>query len=359
MDIARLGTWEYDIATTKFTLDDRFYSIFGTTSKQQGSLESIEQFFREFIHPDDAERVDSELRASLLVANSNKTFQVEHRFLHPNGEVRNALVCFIVIRDEIGNPIKTYGVTQDITIVKKAELELKELNASKDKFFSIIAHDLKNPFNSIIGFSEMLKDEINTRDLSAMEDYARQINDSAVQTLRLLENLLEWANSQTGKIGFNPTMVNLSAFFSEEFGVLNDMAAGKNIKLHSSFPENLTIVADKNMIKTILRNLISNAIKFTHKDGHVEVMARIDREKVSFSVSDTGIGMTKEYLAKLFRIDSNLSTRGTENEKGTGLGLFLCKEFVEKHGGNIWAESEQGHGSIFKFILPLNSNYAV
>ena len=353
MDIARLGTWEYDIANKKFNLDDRFYSIFGTNSEKLGPIDSIEQFFRAFIHPEDAERVDREILKALKANDPSLTFQVEHRFLHPDGEVRNVLVGFIVPKDENGNPIKTYGVTQDITMVKKAELELKELNASKDKFFSIIAHDLKNPFNSIIGLSEMLKDEISTGDLSTMESYAKQINDSAVQTLRLLENLLEWANSQTGKIGFNPTIINLSTLFNEEFGVLNEMATGKNIKINSSFPENLTIIADKNMIKTILRNLISNAIKFTQNDGNVEVMAKIDQENVEFSVSDTGIGMTEENLAKLFRIDSNLSTRGTQNEKGTGLGLFLCKEFVEKHGGNIWAESEQGKGSIFKFILPI------
>jgi len=354
MDIARLGTWEYDIATRKFTLDDRFFSIFGTSIEEQGPIESIEHFFRKFIHPDDAERVDGEIRRALTANDPNQTFQVEHRFLRPNGEVRNVLACFIVPKDEYGNPIKTYGVTQDITMVKKAELELKELNASKDKFFSIIAHDLKNPFNSIIGFSEMLTDEIGSGDQSAMENYARMINDSAVQTLRLLENLLEWANSQTGKIGFNPVQVNLSTLFREEFSVLKDIAAGKNIKLSSSFPENLIVVADRNMIKTILRNLISNAIKFTHKGGNVEVIVRIDQEKVEFSVSDNGVGMNKENLAKLFRIDSNLSTRGTQNEKGTGLGLFLCKEFVEQHGGNIWAESEQGKGSTFSFTIPKN-----
>jgi signal transduction histidine kinase/ligand-binding sensor domain-containing protein len=230
---------------------------------------------------------------------------------------------------------------------------IEELNASKDKFFSIIAHDLKNPFQSIIGFSEMQKEEIKIGDHRAIAEYAGLINTSAIQTYRLLENLLEWANSQRGNILFKPVQINLMETLNEEFSVLNDIANGKNIRLKSSFPYDLTINADKDMIKTILRNLISNAIKFTHKNGVVEVKAIIEDGNMEISVSDSGIGMTDESMAKLFKIDANLSTRGTENEKGTGLGLFLCKEFVEKHGGRIWAESESGKGSTFKFFIPL------
>jgi signal transduction histidine kinase/ligand-binding sensor domain-containing protein len=230
---------------------------------------------------------------------------------------------------------------------------IEELNASKDKFFSIIAHDLKNPFQSIIGFSEMQKEEIKIGDHRAIAQYAGLINTSAIQTYRLLENLLEWANSQRGNILFKPVQINLMETLNEEFSVLTDIANGKNIRLKSSFPHDLTIIADKDMIKTILRNLISNAIKFTHKNGLVEVKAIIKDGNMEISVSDSGIGMTDETMAKLFRIDANLSTRGTENEKGTGLGLFLCKEFVEKHGGKIWAESESGKGSTFKFFIPL------
>jgi signal transduction histidine kinase/ligand-binding sensor domain-containing protein len=232
--------------------------------------------------------------------------------------------------------------------------ELNELSSSKDKFFSIIAHDLRNPFNTIIGFSEILKEEIKTGNPAKNEEYAALINTSAVQTLRLLENLLEWANSQTGKIKFTPEPIRLSVLLNEESGMLHDMAAGKGIELKSSVSENVIILADKNMLKTILRNLISNAIKFTHIDGKVEVDAIIKNKSAEISVSDNGIGMTKETMAKIFRIDVNHSTRGTQNEKGTGLGLFLCKEFVEKHGGEIWVESESGKGSIFRFTIPLD-----
>jgi len=254
--------------------------------------------------------------------------------------------------------LKNQKILLEKLVVKKTT-ELYELNASKDKFFSIIAHDLKNPFNTIIGFSEMLNEEIKSGDSARIEEYSGMINISAVQTLRLLENLLEWAKSQTGKLLFNPVPINLSGLFNEEFSMLNDMAKGKNIELKSSFPADLTVLADKNMLKTILRNLISNSIKFTHRNGKVEVKAIIDNKQVEISVSDSGIGMTKETTAKLFRIDANLSTQGTENEKGTGLGLILCKEFVEKNGGKIWVESESGKGSTFKFILPLVSNHSL
>lgn len=179
------------------------------------------------------------------------------------------------------------------------------------------------------------------------------INNSAVQTFRLLENLLQWANSQRGKISFNPMLINLRELSKEELGMLSELAMKKSIELKNSFDENLIVLADKNMIKTILRNLISNAIKFTPKNGKVEINALIDKKQVEISVSDNGIGMTEETMVKLFRLDGNLSNPGTENEMGTGLGLLLCKEFVEKHGGKIWAESEFGKGSIFKLILPL------
>jgi signal transduction histidine kinase len=245
--------------------------------------------------------------------------------------------------------------TQKEQLEKNVELktaELKELNASKDKFFSIIAHDLKNPFSTIIGFSELLNEDLFSHNDEKIREYTKMIHTSAVQTFRLLENLLEWANSQRGNLPFDPAQINLRDLLKEEFGMLNDMAAEKNIEIQNTVSENVTIFADKNMIKTILRNLISNAIKFTCRNGKVVVSSVLENGIAEISVADTGIGMTEDTIAKLFRIDANLSTRGTENEKGTGLGLFLCKEFVERHGGKIWAESKNGNGSVFRFVIP-------
>jgi signal transduction histidine kinase len=200
----------------------------------------------------------------------------------------------------------------------------------------------------------MMKESIRLNDPATFYEYTEMINTSAIQTLRLLENLLEWANSQRGKLSFTPVPINLSELIKDEFIMAGDMATGKNIELKSFLTDTLTIVADKNMIRTIFRNLITNAVKFTHKNGHVQVNAVTSNNHLEISVTDTGIGMSKETIAKLFRIDANLSTRGTENEKGTGLGLFLCKEFAEKHNGKIWVESEEGKGSTFKLLLPLN-----
>ena len=293
-------------------------------------------------------------RKRCFTANNHFTSLVENMVVQTNYYIFNNLNIYFLFSFTCST-IKNQKIMLEKSVAIKTS-ELRELNVSKDKFFSIIAHDLKNPFSSIIGISEILKEEIKSGDAATMENYAGLINTSAVQTYRLLENLLEWANSQRGNISFNPVQINLSQLFNEEFIVLNEMAIGKNIELKSFLADNLTIIADKNMIKTILRNLISNAIKFTYKNGKVEVRAMVDDRNVEISVSDSGIGMTKETMAKLFRLDANLSTRGTEDEKGTGLGLFLCKEFVEKHGGKIQVESESGKGSIFKFILPLNIN---
>jgi signal transduction histidine kinase len=233
--------------------------------------------------------------------------------------------------------------------------ELKELNASKDKFFSIIAHDLKSPFNTIIGFSDLLNEEIKSENTLKIKEYARSINVSAVQTFKLLENLLEWAKSQLGKIKFNPEHLQVLKLAEEEFLVLRDMALEKNIILLHNIDPHVEIMADKNMIRTVLRNLISNGIKFTNREGKVEVKASVIGEMVVIAVRDSGIGMSEETMAGLFKIDANVSTPGTENEKGTGLGLFLCKEFVEKHGGKISAESHPGMGSVFIVKLPAHT----
>jgi signal transduction histidine kinase/ligand-binding sensor domain-containing protein len=234
--------------------------------------------------------------------------------------------------------------------------ELYELNASKDKFFSIIAHDLKNPFNNIIGFSELLQEEIRSGDNERNMEYADSINNSAVQTLSLLENLLEWAKSQTGKTLYKPQPVLLSELINEEYLMLRDQARGKKIEFKREVPDDLKIIADRNMIKTVLRNLISNAIKFTNKNGKIDVKAMADHQTVDISVTDNGMGMSEDAISKLFKIDSNMSTPGTENEKGTGLGLLLCKEFVEKHGGRLYVKSEISKGTVFTFSLPYDNS---
>jgi PAS domain S-box-containing protein len=353
MDIAGLTNWEIDINTKILTFDDRFYSLYGISDKEYGNSMSLEVFDRNFVHPDDRAKVIEEIRKAIDNNEvTNKSYQVDHRIIRADGEVRYIVMRFIGIRDDEGNLIKTIGINQDITNLKKAEIELRELNASKDKFFSIIAHELRNPFSTIIGFSEILKDEIEYGDKEAIWKYASLINDSAIQTLRLLENLLEWANIQRGNTVYNPKPEKLVDIFNEELYVLNDFASGKNIKLICNIPGNIVLNADRYMVKAIFRNLVSNAIKFTNKNGKIEINIVKKENEFIISVSDNGIGMKPEIIDKLFRIDVSVSTPGTEEEKGTGLGLFLCKGFVEKHEGKIWVTSEEGAGSIFYFSIP-------
>jgi signal transduction histidine kinase len=245
-------------------------------------------------------------------------------------------------------------LNQKNQIINQKNAELASVNAQKDKFFSIIAHDLKSPFNSILGFSELLKDEARDLDIESIVEYAGIIHASARHTFGLLENLLEWARMQQDSIPFKPQKILFSSIVNKEFEGLKNSANQKNIEIIKNIDQNLIITADENMVSTVLRNLVSNAIKFTPKGGEVKVEARdeVEKSQVVISVSDTGIGMDAETIEKLFKIETSFTTRGTENEKETGLGLLLCKEFVLKHNGKIWVESEIGKGSIFSFTIP-------
>ncbi len=234
-----------------------------------------------------------------------------------------------------------------------ANCKLEELNATKDKFFSIIAHDLRNPFNSIIGFCSLLQEQIRQKDYESLEEYVEIIANSSEKTLALLINLLEWAQSQTGKMEFKPEEIDMMALVTEAVDLAKDYAGQKSISILKELPENALVYADKAMISTILRNLISNALKFTEDGGTVVVSVEFDANEMYVAVADNGVGMTKDTLDKLFNIEENHSTAGTHNEKGTGLGLILCQEFVAKHGGNIRVESEPGKGSKFIFSLPM------
>jgi len=240
--------------------------------------------------------------------------------------------------------------------LKMSEAQLKELNATKDKFFNIVAHDLKNPFTSLLGSSELLFLNIHKLDHEKIRQLAKILNDSAKIGYAILQNLLDWSRSQTGLLKFNPERINLKNIIEENILYLEQFSANKEIEMHSAIKENMFIYADKNMIKTILRNLLSNAVKFSYRYGKVFVSAVLDQDKVTISVKDHGIGIPKENIEKIFRIDANYFVPGTENEQGTGLGLKLSKEFVEKQGGKIWVESIENKGSEFKFSIPTKEN---
>ena len=233
-----------------------------------------------------------------------------------------------------------------------AKKELERIGQEKDRFFSIIAHDLKNPFNSIIGFSDLLKEEASNLGRKEIQRYAEIISNSAHHTFQLLENLLTWAKMQQGRMEFYTKDIKLTRSVNNVVDLLKVIATQKGILLINNVSENIWVNADENMLNTVLRNLVGNSIKFTHHGGTVLIDAEAILDEVQISVSDNGVGIRKENLEKLFSISAGISTSGTNKEQGTGLGLILCKEFVENHGGKIWVNSEEGKGTVFHFTVP-------
>jgi len=227
------------------------------------------------------------------------------------------------------------------------------LNSTKDRFFSIIAHDLRNPFHVVSGFSEVLLKDFDKLPHEKIIKFLHLIHTSSTSGNNLLENLLQWSRSQTGRITFDPIVITLAAIAEEVFDLLEGDAQRKNITLHQLIHPSTRVTADENMLKTIFRNLISNAIKFTPDNGTVMLKTKSTGSTVEITVADTGIGIAPENQALLFRIDATFTTKGTANEPSTGLGLIICKEFVEKNNGEIWLESKIGVGSEFKFTLPI------
>jgi len=309
----------------------------------------------EMIHPDDQEKVVAEFQNIL---NNTGFGGVQYRHRAKNG---GWVYLEAFGSNQIYNPHINAVVlnVRDITERKIAEQKLKEnetrlqeLNATKDKFFSIIAHDLISPFHSIIGFSDLLSDQLDRQDYEGLEKYVTIIKNSSQLALDLLLNLLEWSRMQTGRVEFNPEYFEIVKLIKEVSNLLIGFAEQKSITIYLELPHNLPVFADKAMISTILRNLISNGIKFTNSGGEITISAEQEDDQLVVSVSDNGIGIKPEAIDKLFRIEESYSTIGTRNEKGTGLGLLLCKEFVEKHDGELWIESEVSKGSIFKFTIP-------
>jgi signal transduction histidine kinase len=236
--------------------------------------------------------------------------------------------------------------------VQLQNIALQDLNATKDKFFSIISHDLKGPLNSLTSFSGLLINHTDSLSKDEIKMLAKDLDKSLKNLFTLLENLLEWSRSQTGKIEFKPDTFDIHILLEENKELLTAQAQSKKITLENASIHEQMIYAHRNSINTVVRNLIANAIKFTPPEGKITVNVQSQADSVVVSIADTGVGMSKDVMNKLFRIDTKHTTKGTADEKGTGLGLILCKEFVEKNGGHIWVESEEGKGSVFRFTVP-------
>lgn len=236
--------------------------------------------------------------------------------------------------------------------LKLSEANLREANLSKDKFFSIIAHDLRGPFNAIIGFSDILHNDFETLEVHEQREMIKNVHEASVRTFKLLENLLEWSRIQTGRTIPHPESIDLSAITNSVLGVLKSQAEKKNIKLFSGVSFGTLALCDEYMIQTVVRNLISNAIKFTNPGGSVRIWSKVHEHSIDLTVSDNGVGISEENQKKLFRMDESIKTRGTDGEQGTGLGLLLCREFIGLNRGKISVSSEPNKGSQFTLTLP-------
>lgn len=259
---------------------------------------------------------------------------------------QNKLGILLILRDI------THRKNNELTLKKVSE-DLHELNTMKDKLFSIISHDLRSPFNSILGFTNLMIDSYDEATDDERKHFARQIRNAATSSFRLLENLLIWSNIQRGRVVFQPETISLSLLVNEVFNIVRPAAIEKGIIIINQVPPDLSILADANMIGTVIRNLVSNSIKFSSRGGFIRVTSTLEPGIVNIHVADNGVGMSEEAIGKLFRIETMFSTTGTGNEKGTGLGLILCHEFVNKHQGKISIKSEPGMGSMFTVSLPL------
>ncbi len=290
----------------------------------------------------------------------------EEYLFDDNGQKQWLLTSKIPLKDNDGNIIGLVGIGRNITERKRAELALREseeeiikrneelskINAEKDKFFSIIAHDLKSPFQGLLGLTGLIANGDEDFTKEELLQNGKEMFETASIVFKLLENLLEWAQMQKGSVSFSPKELDLSTCIVQNIVVLKQRAIQKGIVLLNKVSDNEKVYADEKMVDTILRNLLSNAIKFTRREGEVIVTTKKnDTEMLEVSIHDTGIGMSEKNIERLFRIEEKVSSKGTDGELSTGLGLLLCKEFVEKNGGNIWVESELGKGSTFYFTL--------
>lgn len=328
------------------------FNILGYQPEELVNIPVIEQM----IHPDDKKHTYKALQK--LINNSNQG-GVQYRHRHKNG---GWVYLETFGTNQLNNPsVKSVVLNvRDITKRKNAvrtlqekEAQLKELIATKDKFFAIISHDLRSPFNNILTCSNLLAEKMHNKDYDEIEELSQIIQQSSQQAMNLVSNLLEWSRTQTGRIKLTPEHFKLETLTDEAIHLLNDSAKHKSIIVSKKLQHNSPIYADKSMISCILRNLLSNAIKFTNIGGQITIRDKQQNNNLIVTISDNGVGLKKEAIDKLFRIEYRQSTKGTKKETGTGLGLLLCKEFIEMHDGKIWATSEPQKGSSFCFQLPL------
>jgi two-component system, sensor histidine kinase and response regulator len=306
--------------------------------------------FINLMHPEDREKVNQHLNDYLELR--SEKYYIEFRMQHKNGNYHWILARAIAIRDAEGIPYRMSGSHTDITEIREIQEELKESNRTKDRFFSIIAHDLKSPLGTLMGLSDMMANNQANIPEESREKILQSIYKSSKTTFELLQNLLLWSRAQTGRVEYNPENINPIEILRTSLNLLENTAQEKEIRISIEEKDHCLIFVDKNMMDTVFRNLLANAIKFTPSGGKILLSVEIRGHKTEIKVSDSGIGIKEEDIPKLFKIDQSFSTKGTNQEEGTGLGLIICKEFVEKNKGELIVKSKLGKGSSFIISLP-------
>ncbi|AFH50458.1 Signal transduction histidine kinase [Ignavibacterium album JCM 16511] len=355
VEAGRTGVWEYIPSDRKTIVDSGFLKLLGLTTEEK-SIQIND--WTNFVPIEELELVNSKI--SELISGKSDHYYFEHRIKTKDGQIRWVISKGNLIKEEESNKIKILGTITDITELKETEKKLKHYaddlkrsNTAKDNFFSIIAHDLRNPFHTILGASELLAHYSSDMSIEEIQETAQNIYRAASNVYNLLVNLLEWSRFHTGKIEVKKTQFNLCEIVNQVLELYSEQYERKNISVHTQCDDTCFVYADKYMIESVVRNLVSNAIKFTPSGKSIEVVCKnLNDDFAEFSVKDYGTGIPKEIQQKLFQIDTQISTRGTDQEKGTGLGLVLCKDFIEKNEGTISFESEFGKGSIFRVTIP-------
>ncbi|MDP4190250.1 MAG: PAS domain S-box protein [Bacteroidota bacterium] len=357
-----------DFLWTAEIINGHLRPVFYTSSVEKITGYEQEQFLTDsnlwlkILYPDDMGLFKKKLR-NLLNDSVRYSDEFEFRIVNKSGNIIWVNNKLKVVRKNDGTIFKLYGLVSDISLNKKAEEELKksteelrELNSTKDKFISIISHDLRTPFSSILGFTDILLSEKDMTESQRIQ-YIKYIQESSQNMLGLVNSLLDWTRLQTGRIKFEPGRIKADEVIEKSVSIVNGAALKKNIVLELNVEKNLYIHADINLLMQVVNNLLSNAIKFTKADGKIiiNVVPTSNYEKVQFSIIDNGVGIKKENMDKLFKVDSKFTLEGTAGEKGSGLGLSIVHDIIEKHGGEIWVESEYGSGSKFHFTIPVAS----
>lgn len=356
-----IGTWEWNVQTGELAINEMWAQIIGYRPEELSPI-SIKTWYS-IAHPDDL--IDSTAVLQKHFSGELQHYECECRVKHKSGKWMwvHDRGCVMSFTNE-GLPLMMFGTHTDITERKHAEEQLEryseklaKLNAEKDKFFSIIAHDLRSPFNVFLGYTRLMVEDLNTFSTSEILEISIRMQNSATNLFNLLENLLEWSRLQQGLIAINRTNIQLFEIVDSSLATILDLAKNKNIDIAVDIPDDIMIFADKNIIQTIIRNIVSNAVKFTPKGGKITISGRsMPNKSIKVTIVDTGIGMNAGLVKDLFRLDVQSNRKGTEGEPSTGLGLIICKDFIELHGGQLWVNSAVGKGSTFKFAFPPKIN---